>query len=472
MRRRTPVGTSQTAAAGHHGHKGKMDVDRGLEFDIAVVGSGISGLACAWLLSQRHRVTLYEAAPRLGGHTNTVEVAGPRGAQPVDTGFIVYNEATYPNLIALFAHLGVETQVSDMSFAVSLDDGRLEYAGTDLNGLFAQRSNLLRPRFLFMLRDLLRFYREAPGKLAGLETLSLGAFLDRDGYGRAFRDDHLLPMAAAIWSAPSRTLLEFPAASFVRFCDNHGLLKVSGRPLWRTVTGGSRRYVDKLTASFADRIHLGRGILSIERDGTGVILRDRAGTLPVRHDHAVIATHADEALAMLDKPSVAERDVLGAIGYSSNRAVLHSDKRLMPRRRKVWSSWNYFGRRGGDTDALCVTYWMQKLQNLPADPNYFVTLNPVGEPSDIHYETTYAHPVFDLAALDAQKRLWSLQGNGSIWYCGAYFGAGFHEDGLQAGLAVAEALGGTRRPWNVAGESDRIYLDETTMARPATQVAA
>ncbi|WP_158808362.1 NAD(P)/FAD-dependent oxidoreductase [Beijerinckia sp. L45] len=436
--------------------------------DVAVVGSGISGLAAAWLLSQHHRVTVFESASRLGGHTNTIDVASGNGSQPVDTGFIVFNEATYPNLTALFAHLGVATQASEMSFAVSLDDGRLEYAGTDLNGLFAQRRNLLNPRFLLMLRDLLRFYREAPQKLAELETLSLGAFLDQDGYGRAFRDDHLLPMAAAIWSAPSRTLLDFPAISFVRFCDNHGLLRVTDRPIWRTVTGGSRAYVAPLTAPYRDRIHLDRGIVSVRRDADGVMLRDSQGAAS-RFDHVVVATHADQALAMLDTPSDAQRAVLGAFRYSQNRAVLHGDARLMPKRRSVWASWNYIGRSGLDADAVCVTYWMNRLQNLAAAPEYFVTLNPTLDPVGALREETYAHPIFDLGALAAQKRLWSLQGQNNVWFCGAHFGAGFHEDGLQSGLAVAEALGGVRRPWTVKDESGRIMLAPlapTTHARP------
>lgn len=441
-------------------------MDRGLTdgdaqpLDIAIVGSGISGLACGWLASSRHRVTLYEAAERLGGHTNTVLLDTPRGRQPVDTGFIVYNEATYPNLVALFAHLGIATQASEMSFAVSLDDGRLEYAGTDLRGLFAQRSNLLRPRFLSMLRDLLRFYREAPGKMASLQGVSLGDFLTRERYGAAFRDDHLLPMAAAIWSAPSRRLLDFPAESFVRFCDNHGLLKVSGRPVWRTVTGGSNTYVEALTQPLSDRIRLACGVVSIERDGAGVAVSDARGETR-RYDHAVLATHADQALTLLAEPTQAERDILGAFRYSRNRAVLHSDARLMPLRRRAWSSWNYLGRSGGDRDALCVTYWMQKLQRLEPNPDCFVTLNPVREPAGILYETTYDHPLFDLGALAAQKRLWSLQGANRTWFCGAHFGAGFHEDGLQAGLAVAEALGGARRPWTVADESGRIFLPPT-----------
>ena len=436
------------------GHSGET-------YEIAVVGSGISGLSAAWLLGQRHRVTLFEAAPRLGGHTNTVvvDVAAGSGtrSQAVDTGFIVYNEATYPNLTALFAHLRVPTQASEMSFAVSLDDGALEYAGTDLNGLFAQRRNLLRPRFLLMLRDLLRFYREAPRKVQALETLSLGAFLDRDGYGRAFRDDHLLPMAAAIWSAPSRTLLDFPAVSFVRFCENHGLLRVTNRPVWRTVSGGSRAYIGPLSVPFRDRVRLGRRIRAVRRGPDGVTLRDETGEA-ARFDHVVIATHADQALAMLEAPGVRERAVLGAFRYSTNHAVLHGDARFMPRRRAVWASWNYLGRRGADADAVCVTYWMNRLQSLESAPDLFVTLNPPRRPDGVLREETYAHPIFDLDALAAQKQLWSLQGQGNVWFCGAHFGAGFHEDGLQAGLAVAEALGGVRRPWVVQDESGRIVL--------------
>ena len=440
-----------------------MSVDRGDRLDIAVVGAGISGMACAWLLSQRHRVTLFEKAGRLGGHTNTVEVTLTKGTLTVDTGFIVFNEATYPNLTALFHHLGVATQPSEMSFAVSLDDGALEYAGTDLNGLFAQRSNLFKPRFLLMLRDLLRFYREAPGRLAGLETLSLGAFLDRDRYGRAFRDDHLLPMAAAIWSAPSKTLLDFPAASFVRFCDNHGLLKVSDRPIWRTVVGRSRAYIAPLTALYADRIRLASPCLSVRREPGGVALRDDSGE-SWHFDHVVVAAHADEALAMIESPTAPETNYLGAFRYSRNRAVLHSDASLMPKRRSVWCSWNYFGHRSGDTDALCVTYWMNRLQGLPAVPDLFVTLNPTHEPGRVVHEDAYQHPIFDLGALAAQKRLWSLQGQGNVWFCGAYFGAGFHEDALQSGLAVAEALGGVRRPWSVKDESARIYLPAQDLA--------
>ncbi len=438
---------------------------RGAEgLDIALVGTGVAGLSAAWLLSQAHRITVYEKAARIGGHINTVAVRGPRGMLPVDMGFIVYNEATYPNLAALFRHLGVPTRESDMSFAVSLDGGDLEYAGTDLFGLFAQRRNLLRPRFWSMLRDLLRFYRTAPGDAAGLAPgHSLGAYLARNGYRAAFIEDHLLPMAAAVWSTPVARIADYPAASFIRFCSNHGLLQVSGRPRWRTVVGGSRAYADRLVAAFADRVQLGRGVRSIERMPDGVLVTDEAGRR-TRHDHVVIATHSDEALALLTDPSPRETAVLGALRYGRNEAVMHTDASLMPRRRSVWSSWNYVGTRG---DALpCVTYWMNRLQGLPADTPVFVTLNPCREPAPetvIHRET-YAHPLFDAAALEAQHRLWSLQGERRTWFCGAYFGAGFHEDGLQAGLAVAEQLGGVRRPWTVAEESGRISVSAPTIA--------
>jgi uncharacterized protein len=424
--------------------------------DIAVVGSGISGLSAAWLLSQRHRVTLFEADSRIGGHSHTVVA----GNTPVDTGFIVYNEQTYPNLTALFHHLGVPTKPTEMSFAVSLDRGRLEYSGTDLGGLFAQRRNLASPRFWSMLRDLERFYRRAPQDLPTMGSLGLGAYLDDLGCGAAFRDDHLYPMAAAIWSTPVGDIPDYPAAAFVRFCENHGLLKLGHRPVWRTVEGGSREYVARLTRSFADRISTARPVRRIMRPTAGVELDLGDGIQ--RFDHVVLATHADQALALLGDADARERRILGAFGYRRNEAVLHSDPSLMPRRRRVWSSWNYAseGRAGGP--ALSVTYWMNRLQGLPDASPLFVTLNPIRQPdpSLVHRRDIYDHPVFDAAAGAAQARLWSLQGVRGSWFCGAYFGAGFHEDGLQAGLAVAEQLGGVRRPWSVPGESDRIQMTE------------
>ncbi len=432
----------------------------GPRLKIAVIGTGISGLSAAWLLQQRHDVTVYERAARLGGHSNTVDVNASDRIIPVDTGFIVYNPPNYPNLTALFEYLGVPTKPSDMSFGVSLDGGDLEYSGSDLPGLFAQKRNLLRPRFLSMLRDLLRFYRDAPAAAAALAdpAITLGDYLRQGGYGDAFCRDHLLPMAAAIWSAPPREMLDYPAAAFIRFHANHGLLQITDRPEWRTVDGGSKVYVAKLTERIADRVRLDCGAVSVRRTIDGVIVRD--GKDQMQHfDHVVLATHADQSLALLEDADTRERGVLGAFRYSHNLAVLHTDARFMPKRRAAWSSWNFIGDRDAET-GVCVTYWMNRLQSIVGAQNMFVTLNPPEPPhaGTLLHSEVYEHPMFDAAAIRAQSELWSLQGRGNVWYCGAYFGAGFHEDGLQAGLAVAEALGGVRRPWNVANESGRIHL--------------
>ncbi|MGI4902470.1 MAG: NAD(P)/FAD-dependent oxidoreductase [Janthinobacterium lividum] len=432
---------------------------------IAVLGSGISGMAAAWLLSRSHDVTVFEKEGRVGGHSHTVTVDLPDRQVAVDTGFIVYNEPCYPNLTALFKHLGVATQGTDMSLAVSLDNGALEYAGDTLGTLFAQRRNLYQPRFWAMLRDLVRFYREAPRHLDRFAGVSIGNWLAARGYSAAFRDDHLLPMAAAIWSAPAAQLLDYPAEAFVRFCENHGLLRFTGRPQWRSVMGGSVAYVEKLTAAYKDQIRLARGAASVQRRHDGVWIRDTHGATE-RFDAVVIATHADEALALLSDPSMAETAWLGAFRYSRNRVLLHSDVTLMPRRREVWSSWNYLGHRSNATAsgsaqaAVCVSYWMNRLQHLGDAPPMFVTLNPSRQPAPelVHFETEYSHPVFDLATLGAQRVLWNLQGKQRTWFCGAYFGAGFHEDGLQAGLAVAEQLGGVQRPWRLEQPSARIHV--------------
>lgn len=427
--------------------------------DIAVVGSGISGLSAAWLLSKGHKVTLFEAADRLGGHSNTVEACGV----PVDTGFIVFNERTYPNLTALLQHLDVPTRETVMSFAVSLDHGRLEYSG-DLRGLFAQRRNLVSPRFWSMLRDLVRFYKAAPRDLPDMGEQGLGAYLDGLGCGAAFRDDHLYPMAAAIWSTPVKDIPYHPAAAFVRFFENHGLLQFRERPMWRTVEGGSREYVKRISASFADRVRLSSPVRAVRRLANGVEIDAGAGF--ERFDHVVIAAHADQALAMLADHDAEERALLGAFPYRRNEAVLHSDARLMPRRRKVWSAWNYAAERCADEHQLSVTYWMNRLQHLPTNNELFVTLNPLVEPDAelVHRREIYHHPVFDTAAGLAQPRLWSLQGRRRTWFCGAWFGAGFHEDGLQAGLAVAEQLGSLRRPWQVENESGRIHVTHRARA--------
>ncbi|PWC86954.1 NADH-ubiquinone oxidoreductase subunit 6 [Azospirillum sp. TSH100] len=448
--------------------------------DIAVIGAGIAGLSAAWLLSKTHRVTLYEKEDRPGGHANTVDVEG-EAATPVDTGFIVYNEPCYPNLVALFDHLGVATRATDMSFSASLDGGRVEYAGSSLGTLFAQKRNLLRPRFWRMIADLLRFYREAPGLLTdpAAETLTLGDVLDRGGYSDAFVRDHLLPMAAAIWSTPADSMRGHPAAAFIRFCDNHGLLRITGRPVWRTVEGGSRSYVGRILADMPGALRLNCGVEGIVREENRVLLRDRRGVVRA-HDHVVIATHADQALSLLEDAGEEERRLLGAFGYERNLAILHSDAALMPKRRAVWSSWNYLAEQGdggrqGERDAVCVTYWMNRLQGfLPRERDLFVTLNPIRPPREgsILRSVLYDHPIFGMEALAAQKRLWSLQGKRRTWFAGSYFGAGFHEDGAQAGLAVAEALGGLPRPWTVANPSGRIYVGPTPAPAPVQAAGA
>jgi predicted NAD/FAD-binding protein len=427
---------------------------------IAVIGSGIAGMSAAWLLSRRYDVTVYEQDGRLGGHANTVEVTTPDGPLQVDTGFIVYNEETYPNLTAMFEHLGVPTRLSDMSFGVSLDDGALEYSSFNLQGLFAQAANIVSPRFWAMLRDIPRFYRAGlRDVLSGnLPPMSLGEYLHAGGFCRAFEEDHLLPQAAAIWSTTPRAMRDYPAAAFLRFFHNHGLMRLTARPLWRTVVGGSRAYVERLTADYADRVRLGRGVTSVRRAEDGVWVRDVTGAVE-RYDDVVIAAHADQALALLEDPDANERRLLGAIRYTRNSAILHTDAGLMPRRRAAWSSWNHLGRRG-DPEAGTITYWMNRLQGLPETVPLFVTLNShiAPDPATVICRHDYEHPLFDAAADAAQRELWSLQGRRGTWFCGAWFGAGFHEDGLQSGLAVAEALGAPRRPWSVEQESGRIAL--------------
>ncbi|HEV2675456.1 MAG TPA: FAD-dependent oxidoreductase [Aliidongia sp.] len=421
---------------------------------IAVVGAGISGLGCAWLLNRQHEITVYEAAERLGGHSNTVDVAGPSGPVAVDTGFIVYNELNYPNLTRLFDHLGVRTKRSIMSLGLSFDDGRLEYAGDTVAGLFAQRRNLLKPAFYGMVAEILRFYRQAPAVLTlpDADSPTLGAYLHRHRYSRRFINQHLLPMAAAIWSCPAEQMLEFPVTSFVRFCDNHGLLKVSDRPDWRTVDGGSREYVARLAAPFADRIRLGAPVQAIRRTGRGVEVTERSG-LTQHFDQVVLACHGDQAARMLVDASPSEAEIIGSFRYQRNRAILHRDPKLMPRRRRVWSSWNYLAREQANPSAasVSVTYWMNRLQSLGDAPDLFVSLNPIDEPHPtlVEREFFYDHPVFDQRAMAAQRRLPGLQGAGGVWFCGSYCGWGFHEDGFSAGLAVARALG-VEPPWRTA----------------------
>jgi predicted NAD/FAD-binding protein len=431
---------------------------------IGVIGTGVSGLSAAWLLAKRHSVTLFEREARAGGHSNTIRVSAPEGARAVDTGFIVYNTQCYPNLVAWFEHLDVPTAGTSMSFAVSLDGGDIEYASHAPFGLIGNARNATRPAHWRMLRDITRFFRIARHDLAAnlLGDVPLGDYLARRGFGRGFVDHHILPMACAIWSTPEDHVLDFPAAAFIRFFANHGLLQAFARPQWRTVDGGSRVYVEKVLADFRGEVRLGGGVTHVARTQDKVHLQDAHGERHV-FDHVVIAAHADDALAMLGDADEAERRLLGAFRYADNTAVLHTDEAMMPRRRRLWASWNYITPKGGADQALCVSYWMNSLQPLRTKQDYFVTLNPVGEIAEAHRLATigYKHPMFNAAAMAAQPDLWSLQGRRRTWFCGSYFGYGFHEDGLQSGLAVAEQLGGVRRPWRVENASDRLHLPGT-----------
>ncbi|OAN52391.1 NAD/FAD-binding protein [Paramagnetospirillum marisnigri] len=417
---------------------------------IAVIGSGAGALGAAWALSRHHDVTIFEQNAHLGGHANTVVISEADGrGVAVDTGFIVYNERTYPNLIRMFEQLAVPTKATDMSFGVSLDEGAMEYSGESLRGLFGQPLNLVRPRFLGMVADILRFYRNAPRLMAMAEPgPSLGEYLSANRYGDAFVQDHLLPMAAAIWSAPASTMLDFPAISFVRFCSNHGLLQLTDRPQWRTVIGGSREYIRRLTADMRHKARLNTPVLAIERHDAGVDVITGGGQRD-RFDEVVIGAHADEALGLLARPSQDERRLLGAFGYQENLAVLHGDTALMPKRRKLWASWNYMGRTGPDgARHLCVSYWMNRLQSLETETPVIVTLNPITPPRPemVHASFVYHHPMFDGAAMAAQGQLASIQGANRVWFCGSYFGYGFHEDAFSSGLATAEAMG-CPAPW-------------------------
>jgi predicted NAD/FAD-binding protein len=428
---------------------------------VAIIGTGIAGNAAAWALSQRYPVTVYERELRPGGHSHTVTVDYDGTPVAVDTGFIVYNELNYPDFTAMLAHLGVETVESCMSFAVTADGGRFEWKGggdtwpQTAKGLFAQPRNLLSPSYLWMLRDILAFNEMSVKDQADgtLQNLSLGAYFTMRGFAPRLLSDYLAPMGAAIWSAPADRILDFPAENFVAFFSNHRLLQYD-RPTWRSIKGGSHVYVDKLTASFRDRIRLGCAVTSIRRTAHGVVVDDSHGRTDT-YDHVVIASHSDQALAMLADADANERRVLGDIRYAPNTVYLHRDPRLMPKRKRAWASWNFlrWKRHGAPVNDVAVTYWMNPLQGIDDSMPLFVSLNPPFAPDPALTFGRYLcdHPQYDAAAFAAQKRLPEIQGKRHTWFCGAWTGYGFHEDGLRAGLAVADALGASV-PWRQSPE--------------------
>lgn len=405
---------------------------------IAIIGTGIAGNYAAWRLARDHDITVFEAEDRIGGHTNTIEVEDGDRTLAVDTGFIVYNDRTYPNFIRMLDELGVETQHSDMGFSVTGGTAGLEYNGSTLGGLFAQRRNLVNPRFYRMLREILRFNREAPEFLASPDTsLSLGAYLGRKGYSPYFTDYYILPMGSAIWSATASDMRAMPAAFFIRFFQNHGLLSVNDRPQWRVIKGGSARYVEKLIAGHRDRIRTGAAVREIRRLPDGVEIHAE-GCEAERFDKVFIASHSDQALAMLADACPVEREVLGDIAYQENEAVLHTDTSLMPRRRRAWASWNYNIPGDGDSrnGLVTLTYNMNILQSLDAKTLYCVTLNNTAaiDPKRIIRTIRYEHPVFTQRAVAAQQRHREIDGERHTYFCGAYWRYGFHEDGVVSAI--------------------------------------
>lgn len=407
---------------------------------IAVIGSGIAGLASAYMLSRSHDVTLFEANDYLGGHTHTHEVEQDGQAYRIDTGFIVFNPDHYPLLSRLFGELGVQSQATTMSFSVQNAATGLEYNASSLDQLFSQRRNLCSPRFLGMVRDLVRFYREAPVLLEQTGSMqTLGDYLLEHRYGDAFRDDHLVPMASALWSSPPTQILSFPVRYLVQFMANHQMLQVAGRPLWRVVKGGSNSYVQAMRARWCVRERLACPVTSLRRYDDGVDVSTPYGT--ESFDQVVLACHSDQALALLADASPAERSVLGAIRYQTNDTVLHTDATLLPRRRKAWAAWNAYIPARKD-EACCVSYCMNLLQGVSSPRPFVVTLNRTQaiDPSRILRRMTYHHPVYDTASVAAQQRKSEIQGQRRTWFAGAYWGWGFHEDGMRSAVDVVTAM--------------------------------
>lgn len=418
--------------------------------NIAIIGGGIAGLSAAHILGTKFDVTLFETGKQLGGHANTVAVHEGVDGVPfgIDTGFIVFNDHTYPHFSALLDYLGVETILTDMSFAFSEDGGRFEYSGSGVTGLLGQPSNLFRPRFWTFVKDIRRFMRTARDDVRGplSDVSTMADYLQDRRYGDDFARRHLLPMMSAIWSTDLEDVLQMPVQTVLGFFDNHGLLRLRDRPKWRTVAGGSRTYVDALSASTSARFQLGIPVETVRRDGNAVLVATAQGA--ARFDHVIFACHADQALSLFKNADDEERDCLANCRFQKNTVVLHRDTRLMPKRRKVWSSWNFLSRSDVQDGKASVTYWMNRLHRLETESDYFVTLNPLVRPAKhlILSEHQYDHPILDVAAESAKRRLVEIQGRGGVWYCGAWLGYGFHEDGIRSAVEVAARLG-VEPPW-------------------------
>lgn len=403
---------------------------------IAVIGSGISGLASAYFLKQKYEVSLFEAAPKLGGHSNTVDVTIAGQTMPVDTGFLVFNDRTYPNFIALMSELEVASFDTEMTFAVSLNNGEMEWAGSNLSTVFAQKKNLFNWSFLSMLKEILRFNSQAQENYESSlnRKISLGELIQEQKYSKAFQSHYLFPMAASIWSSDTQEILKFPASSFLRFCLNHGLLQINNRPQWKTIQHGSREYVNKIVRGI-DHVYLNTPVQAVNRHANGVEIKSANGTQ--QFDAVVFATHAPDTLNLISDLHEDELKLLSAVRYQKNKAYLHTDPSFLPKDKKIWSAWNYIGEE--NQNSVCVSYWINSLQNLPTETPIIVTLNPIKEIPTHHIlqEFDYDHPLFDQAAIDAQAQFAALQGQRHTYFAGAWLGYGFHEDGLKSALRIA-----------------------------------
>jgi predicted NAD/FAD-binding protein len=414
---------------------------------VAIIGTGISGMGAAALLHPKYDITLYEKSAQIGGHTRTKTISYHDRTIHVDTGFIVFNYRNYPHLSALFKHYGVPVEKSDMTFSVTIDDGRFEWGAKNLNALFGQRSNLLNPHYLRLIADVLKFMIKSPAFVERHPDLTLGEMIDRMKLGKWFAQYYILPMGGAIWSCPLDAMLAFPAREFVRFFKAHGLMSPIGQPQWYTVTGGSQEYIKRLTAPFADRIKTSCGAAEITREGGKVRVLDTRGETR-EYDHIVMACHGDQALALLKDASAEEKQILSAFKYQKNRAVLHKDTSVMPKRKRCWASWVYYSQTGRKDEQIPITYWMNLLQNIDNNYPLFVTLNPLHpiKPEHIFDEHEFEHPVYSMDALHAQQKITAIQGTRNTWFCGAHLRNGFHEDGLSSAVTVAEKMRATV-PW-------------------------